>query len=153
MTKTVSVNAIKQGTVIDHITPGQAVNIIRMLGLTSDQHQMTIGLNLKGKRTPFKDLIKIENRTLSDFEAQEIAVLSPGATINLIDDYAVSKKITVSLPDDISGILVCPNTNCVTHTEPVKTLFYLQQQKDTIRLTCRYCEKAFKRDDIKEYCA
>ena len=64
MTKTVSVSAIKQGTVIDHITPGQAVNNIRMLGLTNDQHQMTVGLNLKGKRTSFKDLIKIENRTL-----------------------------------------------------------------------------------------
>ena len=150
MTKTVSVSAIKEGTVIDHIPPGQAVNIIQMLGLTDNNHQMTVGLNLKGKI--LKDLIKIEDRTLSEFEANEIAVLAPGATISLIKNYAVSKKAKVSLPDDIKGILVCPNSNCITHSEPVKTVFDLQHQKGAIRLTCRYCEKAFERDDIKEYC-
>ena len=153
MNKTVSVNAIKNGTVIDHIPQGQAINIMRMLKLTSMKNKMTMGLNMKGKKAPFKDLIKIEDYTLSDEDAQNVAVLAPGATISLIEDHKVKQKVEMKLPENVEGILVCPNTGCVTRSEPVNSFFKLQAQKDTIRLSCRYCEKSFAREDIKDYCA
>ena len=153
MTKTVSVSAIKDGTVIDHIPQGQAVNIIRMLHLTDNKNKMTVGLNLTGKKTPFKDLIKLEGRKLTEFEMREIAVLAPGSTINLIENYEVKDKVSVELPDSIEGLLVCPNINCISSKEPVKTSFRLLHQKNTIKLTCKYCEKSFAREDIKEYCS
>ena len=152
MTTLLSVSAIKKGVVIDHIPPGQAVNIIRKLQLTDKKHTMTVGSNLSGKKAPFKDLIKIERRLLTDLEVQAIAVLAPGATISIIDDYKVISKMKVVLPENITGLFICPNANCITRTEIVPTFFYVNPLQETIRLNCRFCEKTFDREDIKEYC-
>lgn len=153
MTTVLSVSAIKKGTVIDHIPPGQAVNIIRKLELTNKKHTMTVGSYLTGKKAPFKDLIKIEYRLLTLHEMQDIAVLAPGATISVIEDYKVIQKTQVTLPSHVQGLFVCPNVNCITHTETMTSFFYVQPLQDTIRLTCRFCEKTFDREDMKEYCA
>ena len=153
MTTLLSVSAIKKGVVIDHIPPGQAVNIIRKLQLTDKKHTMTVGSNLSGKKEPFKDLIKIERRLLTELEIQAIAVLAPGATISIIDDYKVIQKMKVTLPENIKNLFVCPNANCITRTETVPTFFSVNALQETIRLTCRFCEKTFDREDIKEYCS
>ncbi len=153
MTTLLSVSAIKKGVVIDHIPPGQAVNIIRKLQLTDKKHTMTVGSNLSGKKEPFKDLIKIERRLLTELEIQAIAVLAPGATISIIDDYKVIQKMKVTLPENIKNLFVCPNANCITRTETVLTFFSVNALQETIRLTCRFCEKTFDREDIKEYCS
>ena len=150
-TKTLSVSAIKNGSVIDHIPQGQAINIIQLLKLADKKNQMTVGLNLKSDRSGLKDLIKIQNRELSEADAANIAVLAPGATINIIKDYEVGKKIDVDLPDTILGVLSCPNLGCITHTEPVKSFFHLKKAKASITLLCKYCEKAFDRIEFKEY--
>ena len=151
MKKTRSVNAIARGTVIDHIPPKQAVNIIRLLKLTDGENKMTIGLNLSGSRAPKKDIIKIEDRIISQEEAQNIAFLAPGATINIIEDFDIKDKIIVSLPEKVVGLLDCPNTGCITHYECINSVFTLKQQKNTTSLSCKYCEKVFSRDEIKEY--
>ena len=59
MSETLSVSAIKNGTVIDHISPGQALRIIQLLSLPSSKYTVTIGLNLHSKLIGIKDLIKI----------------------------------------------------------------------------------------------
>lgn len=41
------VEAIANGTVIDHIAPGQAINIIRMFKFLSKNNQLTVGFNLR----------------------------------------------------------------------------------------------------------
>ena len=44
MSKTLSVTAIENGVVIDHIPAGQAIRIISLLGLAAHKNQVTIGL-------------------------------------------------------------------------------------------------------------
>lgn len=149
-TKTLSVSAIQNGTVIDHIPAGQALRIIRLLHALAEKNQVTIGLNLPSKRLHFKDLIKIENRVLNENEANEITVFAPEATINIIENFEVAKKISTRLPESIVGVLACPNRICITHTEPVKSYFYIVEYKKHMYLTCKYCEKQFPRDLVKE---
>lgn len=150
--KTLLVSAIKNGTVIDHISPGGAIKILRLLDLASHKKLVTMGLNLKSQANKFKDLIKVEDRELTEEEANRVAIFSPEATINIIKNYQVVKKFTVVIPKSVDSLIVCPNPKCITNHEPMATSFYvLHNGGKEVRLKCHYCEKIFNRDDIKEY--
>lgn len=149
MNKTLSVAAILNGTVIDHITSDQTLRIIHMLKLLDKKHMVTVGFNLPSQRMRFKDLIKIENHMLTDREIDEINVFAPQATINIIKECEVVKKIIASLPPSISSIFVCPNTHCITAKEPVESFFKIEEQGKLVKLTCKYCEKTFDRKQVK----
>jgi len=151
MTKTLSVSAIKNGTVIDHIVAGQALKIMRLLHVFDNKQQATVGLNLKSKSLGSKDLIKIENRIFSETEVNDIAIFAPEATVNIIEDFEVSRKFRAKLPKVISEILVCPNINCISRAEPVISSFYVEEYSKKIKLSCKYCEKEFNRDQVVEY--
>lgn len=149
MSETLPVSAIKNGTVIDHITAGQAFRIIHLLSLETSTNKVTIGLHLPSKSMGSKDLIKIENRVLTDEEANEIVVFSPSATINVIQDFHVGKKISTHLPSQIKKVFICPNPVCITHSESIASCFAIAEERKQIKLTCRYCEKVYHRDQLK----
>jgi aspartate carbamoyltransferase regulatory subunit len=143
--KTLVVSAIAEGTVIDHIKQGQALRIISMLKIQKN-HQVTIGLNLISQTMQRKDLIKIENHFLSEKEAQEIALFAPDATINIICHYSVEKKIKAHLPQRAEGLLACPNPRCISRL--YTSSFAVEEVRKEVYLHCKYCEKAFKREDL-----
>src|SRR5689334_8780403 len=143
MEKTLSVSAIKDGTVIDHIAAGFAMTIIHLLKVMESQHCVTIGMNLCSGSIGFKDLIIIEGRFLTEKETHEIALFAPKATINFVKNYKIEKKIKASLPEIIEKILVCPNHRCITNSETMGTWFFVEAFKDKINLRCKYCEKIF----------
>lgn len=151
MEKTLPVSAIKEGTVIDHISAGQALTIIRLLKLRESRNTVSVGLNLTSKRLGYKDLIKVANRFLTEKEAHDIAVFAPSATISIIRNFQVEKKIGATLPKIIQKILICPNARCITRAEQMETLFFVEEYKDEVHLRCKYCEKSFSRDEITEY--
>ena len=66
MGKTLSVAAIEQGCVIDHIPVGQAVHIVNALQLDQVVTPVTLGLNLSSQRGGQKDLIKLHHKRLSE---------------------------------------------------------------------------------------
>lgn len=135
------VEAICQGTVIDHIPAGQGLKIIDCLQRINNQVRLTVGLNLASQQRGCKDLIKIDHWLLSDNEASQLAVFAPDATINIIRQYQVTRKTKVHLPTQIVGLFACPNSNCISTHEPIETKFYTQPL--SIQLRCHYCEKYF----------
>jgi len=151
MPKTLSVAAIKEGTVIDHIPAGSALTILQLLKLSEGKHRVSIGLNLTSSRMGLKDLIKVENRALTEKEAHDIAVFAPQATISIIKNYQVASKMSAKLPDAVSKILICPNSRCITNKEQIATLFQVEEHKQQVELHCHYCEKIFERGEMKEF--
>lgn len=149
MTKTLSVSAIKDGTVIDHIKPGNALRIMHLLGLVKSNYQMTLGLNLPSKRLGRKDILKIESLELTKEQANEVVIFAPEATINIVKNFEVINKVTTHLPPSISGVFICPNLVCISQERQVETLFYIEEQGRQVSLTCHYCEKTFDRDHTK----
>ncbi|MFI0488034.1 MAG: aspartate carbamoyltransferase regulatory subunit [Yersinia sp. (in: enterobacteria)] len=137
------VEAIKCGTVIDHIPAHIGFKLLSLFKLTATDQRITIGLNLPSKRSYRKDLIKIENTFLTEQQANQLVMYAPDATVNCIDNYDVVKKLTLSLPERIDAVLTCPNSNCISRNEPVDSSFKVKTQKNEIYLKCKYCEKEF----------
>ena len=145
------VEAIARGTVIDHIPGGMGIRILKFFQLTDQQQPITVGLNLRSKQQHKKDIIKVENTLFTVEQANQLALFAKDATINVIDDYQVVEKFKVTLPDAVNGVLSCPNSNCISHDEPVASCFYVKvNQSDTVTLKCHYCEKSFAQNLFSE---
>src|SRR5580692_10728282 len=143
--KTLSVAAIKNGTVIDHIPAGSALKIVLLLRLQETPCKVTLGLHFDSA-SGIKDFLKIEDRFLTEKEAHDIAVFAPHATINIIKNYKVIEKVRAELPSAVHNILICPNPRCITHKESVSTFFHVEESGQKVSLRCHFCERLFQRD-------
>jgi len=105
MTKeTQQVEAIKNGSVIDHIPANVGIKVLKLFNMHKTNQRVTVGLNLPSSALGTKDLIKIENVFISPDQANQLALYAPNATVNQIENYEVVKKLTLSLPERINAI-------------------------------------------------
>ncbi|QZT36957.1 aspartate carbamoyltransferase regulatory subunit [Halosquirtibacter xylanolyticus] len=148
MQKILNVSAIKDGTVIDHISPDVLFKVISILKLDLCRDMVTIGNNLESKQVGKKGIIKIENRFFEDHEVDRIALIAPQAKLNIIKDYKVVDKRSVSIPTEIDAIAKCFNPKCITNFEDVTTHFAVVSKKP-LALKCRYCEKITFGDQLE----
>ncbi len=144
------VEAIKNGTVIDHIPAKVGVKVLRLFDMHNSHQRVTIGLNLPSSALGHKDLLKIENVFINEDQANKLALYAPHATVNQIEDYQVVKKLALTLPEQINNVFSCPNSNCISHNEPVESSFRIFEKANEIRLKCKYCEKVFSREVVTE---
>ena len=146
---TLRVSKIKNGTVIDHITSGHALDVVKILGITGKSGNIvTIAMNVPSKRMGKKDIVKIEGRELKAEEVDKIALIAPNATINIIRDYKVVDKKRVQLPKVIKNIVRCANPACISNSnEPVQPTFYVESQ-EPLYLKCHYCGYLMEREEI-----
>lgn len=134
------VAAIKNGTVIDHIPSEKTFQVANLLHLTEMTTPVTIGYNLRSKKLGKKGIIKIENKCFADEEISKLSVVAPNIVLNIIRDYEVVEKKTVTTPDTLKGIVKCTNPKCITNNEPMPTLFHVVSKEQGI-IKCHYCEK------------
>jgi len=132
------VRRIKNGTVIDHITAGEALNVVKILGITgSTQEALSIATNVPSMNMGHKDIVKLSNRELSKEDVDRIALISPHATINIIRNFKVCEKKGVEIPTLIEGVVRCPNPGCISNTnEPIRSRFRVLPKG----LRCCYCD-------------
>ncbi|QPV62727.1 aspartate carbamoyltransferase regulatory subunit [Halosimplex litoreum] len=141
------VSKIRDGTVIDHITAGQALNVLAILGIDADSGDaVSVGMRVPSDRLGSKDIVKVEGRELSQDEVDVLSLIAPAATINIVQEFDVVKKHRVERPEEVVGVLSCPNRHCITtEDEPVESRFDVLD--DGIR--CTYCD-TIVRDAIAE---
>lgn len=144
------ISPIKNGTVIDHITPGEGLTVIRILGIQDGTNvTFTVATNVTSSRGRRKDMVKIENRELVKSEVDKIALIAPDAKISIIREFKVVAKKSVEVPSDIVGVIKCPNPNCISNTrEPAQSRFVVHPRG----FRCRYCDTIISREmDIGDY--
>lgn len=143
------VSKIKDGTVIDHISSGYALEVIKILGITGrEKRVMTIAINVPSKRLGVKDIVKIEDRVLDSEEVNKIALVAPHATINIVHNYVVAEKLPVELPKTIKGLVKCTNPTCISNSnEPVRAKFYVKND-ERLLLKCHYCGSILEEADV-----
>lgn len=143
------VSKIKNGTVIDHIPPGNGRKILNLLEFEEDfDKTLSLIMNVGSSKRKKKDIIKIEDKELNPWEIETVSVFAPDATLNIIKDFDVEEKRKLKLPEKIESVLRCPNPECITNAgEPVETCFVLRN-KNPIKFECTYCESKFVRSDF-----
>ncbi len=149
--KELRVSKIKDGTVIDHIRGGFALDVVRIMGITGKEKRvMTIAINVPSKRFGVKDIIKIEGKAPSPQEVNRIAMVAPHASINIVRNYEVVEKLEVKLPAVIEGIVKCTNPCCISNSvEPVTSKFHVKNEEPLV-LKCHYCGITLEQPDVLE---
>ncbi len=139
------VDVIENGTVVDHIKAGSGLKVFVMLGVAGGySERAALVMNVPSKRLGKKDIVKIEGKTVSEDAASMIALLSPGASINIIENSKVAKKYVVSVPERLRGAGTCPNPNCITNREECVREF----TKEGERFRCHYCERLVGAEEL-----
>jgi len=138
------VGRIREGTVIDHITAGEALNVLKILGITgTTDESLSIATNVSSGKVGRKDIVKVEGRELRKEEVDRIALIAPRATINIIRDYEVVEKKGVEIPRSLVGVVRCPNPGCISNTsEPIESRFEVVERG----LHCLYCDWLITKD-------
>ena len=149
--KSLRVRKIRNGTVIDHISPGNALNVLKIVGITGKEGMIiSIAMNVSSGKSELKDVVKIENKELAPEEINRIALISPNASINIIRNYDVVQKFKVVLEEKIEGVIRCRNPNCITNgKEHVDSLFKIETT-NPVSLRCFYCDRIIQYNDIVE---
>ncbi|MFH1023953.1 MAG: aspartate carbamoyltransferase regulatory subunit [Planctomycetota bacterium] len=141
----INVQAIENGTVIDHLPSETTLAVFQILSRSDDM--VAIGINLSSKKIGRKGFVKFANKMLTPEEVNKIAVIAPSASVNIIKHFKVVRKVKVTIPDVVEGILRCTNPHCITNHEKVRTRFHSSSDREKLNLRCHYCERTVLRSD------
>jgi aspartate carbamoyltransferase regulatory subunit len=132
------VNSIENGIVIDHIRAGFGRKILQYLNIESTD-MVALIMNATSKKHGRKDIIKIEN--VRDFDVTALGLLDHMATVNVIKDGKIVKKINLELPERVVDVIKCKNPRCVTSVEPALPQVFHLVDRETEEYRCEYCDE------------
>ena len=133
-----TIDAIRNGIVIDHITAGKAMDLYRILNLDKVDASVALLNNVTSGKLGRKDIIKID--TLLELDWDLIGYVDPSITVNIIKDGVRVEKRQLKLPEVIRGVVKCKNPRCITSVE--QELPQICDLTDAAKhvYRCRYCE-------------
>jgi aspartate carbamoyltransferase regulatory subunit len=144
--RSVTIAKIENGIVIDHIPAGKAHLISQVLGLNALAREtgdiIAIGVNFESPSLGKKDIIKVENLSLTRHMLNVVSLIAPVATVTRIENGAVIEKHKVEVPSQVGDVVICPDRFCITNHEEVPGKFIVVNQ-NPVTLRCNYCETEF----------
>jgi aspartate carbamoyltransferase regulatory subunit len=146
------VTAICNGTVIDHIPAGRATQLVRMLGLDSGRsNPISMVMNVPSNKQGRKDVLKIEDRELSQVELDRVAIIAPHASVAIIRNYSVAEKRQIALGEELVDIARCSFSNCITKDprEPMPNRIRVISS-EPLDMRCAYCGRSQDLDSVIE---
>ena len=144
------VNAIRNGTVIDHVPAGKALSVLKMLGINGQMsNPVSLVMNVPSQKMGGKDIIKVEDRELTQTELDRLALVAPDASVAIIRAYSVAEKMEINLTDEVVNVARCTFSNCITTNmrEPLPHRLVVVK-RDPLELRCRYCGKTQDVEDL-----
>ena len=153
------IRAIKNGIVIDHIPSEKVFAIVEILKLKEYSERITVATNMPSSSLRRKGIIKIEQKILEEKELNNISLLAPNVTINIIDNYEVVEKSKLEKLDKVIGLMKCDNPKCISNHENIETKFIRIKEnsekldennlEEKSKYKCFYCEKVILEDEIQ----
>lgn len=141
----IEITSIKDGIVIDHIKAGLGMQIYNLLDLKNIDDEVAIILNAKSTRFGKKDILKIANNIKINLDA--VSIIDPTATVNIIENEEVVKKLNLELPERAIDILTCQNPKCVSTSERGVQSEFILIDKEEKTYKCAYCGHIY---DVEE---
>lgn len=133
-----TIDSIRNGIVIDHITAGKAMQLYQILDLDNVDATVALLKNVSSGKLGRKDIIKID--TLLELDWDLIGYVDPSITVNIIKDGVRVEKRQLKLPEVIRGVVKCKNPRCITSVEQeLPQIFDLTDASKHV-YRCRYCE-------------
>lgn len=133
-----TIDSIRNGIVIDHITAGKAMQLYQILKLDKVDASVALLNNVSSGKLGRKDIIKID--TLLELDWDLIGYVDPSITVNIIKDGVRVEKRQLKLPEVIRGVVKCKNPRCITSVEQeLPQIFDLTDETKHV-YRCRYCE-------------
>lgn len=148
--ETMLVQKISDGTVIDHVSAGKALSVLRLLG-NPQNRGVTVALvmNVTSSKMGRKDILKVEGVELSDEQVQRLALIAPLASVNIIRAFNVLEKKNAVPPETVVGVLSCTGATCVSVREKdsVSSIFS-RMSTSPIAYKCKYCGRELTEQEI-----
>ena len=133
-----TIDAIKNGIVIDHISAGKGMELYNILGLGELDCSVAILKNVNSHKMGRKDIIKIDGLLELDWDL--IGYVDHNITVNIIREGQEVEKRQLKLPETITNVIKCKNPRCITSVEQeLPQIFKLTDQENRI-YRCLYCE-------------
>ncbi len=133
-----TIDAIKNGIVIDHISAGKGMELYNILGLDALQCSVAILKNVTSAKLGRKDIIKIDDVLELDWDL--IGYVDPNITVNIIREGKQVEKRQLKLPETITNIIKCKNPRCITSVEQELPQVFKLTDRDEHIYRCLYCE-------------
>ena len=133
-----TVDTIKNGIVIDHITAGLGMKIYSLLRLDELGCSVAFIKNAPSRKMGKKDIIKIDADI--DLKADILGYIDPDVTVNIIKDGNIIEKKQIALPQRLENVIVCKNPRCITTTEQELPQIFKLADKEKRVYRCIYCE-------------
>ena len=134
----INVSKLKEGIVIDHIRAGHGYKIFQQLGLDALEDVVVLMRNVESTKMGHKDLIKIETNLALNLDV--LGLIDPDVTITYVKEGVSVKKIKLSPPETVTGILTCKNPRCISNQEHISDIrFHLVDAKKN-QYACEYCD-------------
>lgn len=105
------VNSIEKGIVIDHITAGLGAKILEFLDVDLSENTVAFIMNASSGKHGKKDIVKIQNVT--DVNLDVLGLIEPNATVNIIENGKIVRKINLNLPEKVVNVIKCKNPNAL----------------------------------------
>ena len=134
----INVSKLKKGVVIDHIEANKGYKIFNQLKLDEVQDVVVLMRNVPSSKMGKKDLIKIENDINVDLTV--LGLIDPNVTVNIVENGERIKKIKLSLPEKVKGILECKNPRCISKHEQVGDIEFTLVDEEKKLYRCEYCD-------------
>lgn len=132
------INSIEKGIVIDHITAGMGAKILSYLNIDTSRHTVAFIMNAESGKHGRKDVIKIKD--VVDIDLADLGLLDPTATVNIIDEHKVVRKIKLEIPNRVVDIIRCKNPRCVTSVERNAPHIFHLIDAENREYRCEYCD-------------
>ena len=137
-----TVDTIKNGIVIDHITAGLGMKIYSLLKLDDLDCSVALIKNVPSKKMGKKDIIKIDADL--DISTEVLGYVDPDVTVNIIKNGNIVAKKQIELPEKLENVIKCRNPRCITTTEQELPQIFKLTDKENRVYRCIYCETKAK---------
>ena len=133
-----TIDEIKNGIVIDHITAGLGMKIYNLLNLQELECSVAFIKNAPSRKMGKKDIIKIDASI--DLNTDILGYIDPDITVNIIENGKNVEKKRIALPEKLTNVITCKNPRCISGTEQELPHIFTLTDKENRVYRCLYCE-------------
>ncbi len=137
---TLSIGALEEGFVLDHIEAGHAMTIYRYLKLGKLDCTVAIIKNAVSSKMGRKDIIKVAC-PVDYLDLDVLGFIDHNITVDVIKDGKIIDKKHLTLPKQVTNVISCKNPRCITSIEQGLDQIFVLADPENRLYRCRYCEE------------